>query len=178
MNQLVQYDNYFINLTSRRLTFRLPNLGDISLLHQHMTYDIATNIGSIPWPYKRDDAVYFINLRRDLVSRLDYVIHNIPQRQFIGLVSLHLNSLKRGEIGYWITDHQRSKSYATEAAQAICDLAALLHCPKVWMSIRSSNYNSINIAKKIGLQFTKECVHHCHDSIATFYIFEKLLDSR
>jgi [ribosomal protein S5]-alanine N-acetyltransferase len=76
-------------------------------------------------------------------------------RSFAGLIELsHLSAVDQcAELGYWIAPGQRGRGYATEAAQAMCDLGfRTMRLHRIEARAFARNRASIHVLEKAGFQ--------------------------
>ena len=111
-------------LVTERLVLRKPHETDAADLASLANNPrIAAMLTRMPHPYGLAEAHQFLDLAAARRSGCVYSVTLAATGQFIGCAGLE-NSRGNGlEIGYWIGQPFWGKGYATEAAQALVDVA-------------------------------------------------------
>lgn len=120
--------------------------------------EISDNTLMIPYPYKREDALWFLNFskaKQGQGPRLDWAIRN-EEEQLIGMISFH-GDHKRGthrdEVGYWLAKPYWGKGIMTKTLKKFCEMGfneygyVRLEAP-----IFAFNKASQRVAEKCGFQ--------------------------
>lgn len=139
---------------TERLVLRQPTRDDAQALAR-LANDagIAENVATLPNPYTLSDALSFIDNTEVTTSRVNFGIY-LKDGTFIGTAGLMAREGERLSLGYWIGRPYWNKGYATEAAQAMVDLAfERLDAPHVAGSARVTNSASRRVLEKSGFQW-------------------------
>lgn len=111
---------------------------------------IVRNLAMAPWPYTLEDAQKFIQIDRPVATPNFMVMrrtHAAPE--LIGSCGL----LERNgciEIGYWIARKHWGLGYATEAANAILQIALALGHTQIHAGYFADNPASGHVLRKLG----------------------------
>lgn len=93
-----------------------------------------------------------------------YALVHKKDQCFIGYAGLLLQLIdgeKKVELGYRLMPNYWGQGFATEAALAVCNYAFdTLHLEELISIIESKNVRSVNLAKRIGMQYWKSAVFH------------------
>ncbi len=121
--------------------------------------DIHIGVPIIPYPYKIEDAMAFIELAtQKYISREEFSLGvHLQSKELIGMCSLHdIDSInKRAEIGYWIGKKYWGKGHAKDAIRLILGFGfGSLDLNKVYAKVLSHNERSSRLLSSLG--FTKE----------------------
>jgi RimJ/RimL family protein N-acetyltransferase len=144
-------------LETPRLVLRRPIRADavrMATLANDAT--VAENLSILPHPYGLEDAFAYIDNVEINLSRINLGIYLAGEADggFIGTVSLMPRDGERFVVGYWIGRPYWGKGYATEAVQAIVDLAfGRLEVDAVAATTRVTNGASRQVLEKCGFQF-------------------------
>lgn len=140
-----------------RLILTKPTRADAEVLAE-LANDvaIAENLATLPHPYSVADALAFIDNTMVTTQRVNFGIYLKGETpRLIGTVGLMPRDGERYVIGYWVGRPYWGSGYATEAAQALVDLAFdRFEAPAVAGSCRVTNSASRRILEKCGFQYT------------------------
>lgn len=116
---------------------------------------VAENLSILPHPYGLDDAHAYIDNTEVSTTRINLGVYLRDAADgFIGTASLMPRDGERFVVGYWIGRPHWGKGYATEAVQAIVDLAFdRLAVEAVAATARVTNGASRRVLEKCGFQF-------------------------
>ena len=115
---------------------------------------VVRNLARVPWPYSLGDAESFLALPQ-LAHRPRFLIFLRDTAELVGGIGLNGQSAAEAELGYWIVRHHWGKGIATEAGQAVVDLAdASLRLPRLIASHAVDNPASGSVLGKIGFRPT------------------------
>ena len=123
---------------------------------------IARNLSQLPWPYAQSDALSFlINVHgQGIPEFLIFTRHGEPQ--LVGAVGLHCdpeNSTGAPELGYWIAEQHWGQGYATEAADAVVQIARwTLKLKSLKSGYFTDNPASGRVLQKLGFRLTGKVV--------------------
>ena len=145
-----------LTLETPRLVLRRPTRVDAPRMAE-LANDaaIAENLSILPHPYGLDDAHAYIDNIEVSLRRINLGIYlKDGTEEFLGTVSLMPRDGERFVVGYWIGRPHWGKGYATEAVQAIVDLAfGRLGVDAVAATARVTNGSSRRVLEKCGFQF-------------------------
>jgi len=143
-------------LETPRLILRRPTRIDAPRLAE-LADDpgVAENLSTLPNPYTLDDALAYIDNTEISAARVNLGVYVKGEADgFIGTVSLMPRDGERFVVGYWIGRPFWGRGYATEATQAIVDLAfGPLGVDAVAATSRVTNGASRRVLEKCGFQF-------------------------
>lgn len=142
-------------LVTGRLVLRKPHETDAAdLASLANNARIAAMLTRMPHPYGLAEAHQFLDHAAARRTGCVYSVTLAATGQFIGCAGLE-NSRGNGlEIGYWIGQPFWGKGYATEAAQALVDVAFRnTEIDELRASCRVSNAASRRVIHKCGFQF-------------------------
>lgn len=117
---------------------------------------IVRNLASVPWPYRLADAETFLATER----RPDEPVMLITRRtagapEIIGTIGLGRRPNGEVEFGYWIARRHWGRGYATEAAQAMVEIARdALRLPRLHAGHFLDNPASGRVLEKVGFRPT------------------------
>ncbi len=111
-------------LSTKRLMLRLPTLSDLSDIVQHANNPkIADATATLPYPYHKNDAVFWINMAEEGFKNKEIYIFGIEHREvgeLIGGIGLHVNATHRqAELGYWLSEKYWNQGLMTEAIASV-----------------------------------------------------------
>lgn len=145
-----------LSLETVRLVLRRPTRDDAARLAE-LANDagIAENLSTLPHPYGVDDALAYIDNTEVSAMRINLGIYLKGEADgFVGTVSLMPRDGERFVVGYWVGRPFWGKGYATEAVQAMIDLAfGRLGVDAVAATARVTNGTSRRVLEKCGFQF-------------------------
>jgi [ribosomal protein S5]-alanine N-acetyltransferase len=106
----------------------------------------------IPFPYTKNDAEFFINLKKDedpvMVFGIEY------DKQFAGVISLIAQKdvyRKSAEIGYWLGEPFWNKGIITVAVKLITDYGfSQLNLIRIFAGVFEYNLPSMKVLEKNG----------------------------
>ena len=111
-------------LTTNRLILRLPTLADTLDIVKHANNPkIADATATLPYPYHKDDAIFWINMAEEGFENKAIYIFGIEHQaigKLIGGIGLHLNTTHRqAELGYWLSEMYWNQGLMTEAIASV-----------------------------------------------------------
>lgn len=147
------------SLFTARLCLTPPRAADAEALAALANNrNVAANLSSMPYPYARADALEWIGRVATATgpARAFLVRLGDPNGTVIGGAAVGPEPTAGDtEIGYWIGEPHWGAGYATEAAQAILDLAFSRHrVDEVWAACRMTNEASRRVLVKCGFQWS------------------------
>ena len=116
---------------------------------------IVRNLATAPWPYSLRDAEAFLARPRDPVLPSLLVFertHEAPR--LVGACGLGRTPSGGVELGYWIALPFWGLGYATEAGEALVDIARALRLPRLQACYFLDNPASGRVLEKLGFQPT------------------------
>jgi RimJ/RimL family protein N-acetyltransferase len=141
-------------LVTERLAMRPPHDDDVrDLASLANNRRIAEMLARMPHPYGEDEARAFVAASSRRRGGCVFALSLAETGAFVGCAGL--NSTERGlELGYWIGQPHWAKGYATEAAQALVDLAfRTTRIDALQVSCRVINPASRRVIHKCGFQY-------------------------
>ena len=106
----------------------------------------------IPFPYTKDDAIFFINLTKQEKPQMTFAIEFEDQLcGVVGLVAQQDVYRKTAEIGYWIGEPFWNKGIATSAVGLITDYGFdQLGLLRIYTGVFEYNIGSMKVLEKCG----------------------------
>ncbi|MBD8556842.1 GNAT family N-acetyltransferase [Rhizobium sp. CFBP 8762] len=144
-------------LLSPRLVLRAPHEDDIDALsHLANNANIANMVSRMPHPYTAADAADFVRRTKiGGIGKCVYAITKADNGEFLGCagVESHTDGVT-AELGYWLGERHWNQGYATEAAQALTDMAFRTRDIEfIDARCRVTNVASRRVIQKCGFQF-------------------------
>lgn len=116
---------------------------------------IARNLATVPWPYRVRDAEAFLACPRDpVLPSLLIFERGDGAPQLVGACGLGRRPSGAVELGYWIARSAWGRGLATEAAEALIDIARALGLDRLEGSHFLDNPASGRVLEKLGFQAT------------------------
>lgn len=114
--------------------------------------NIVCNLASAPWPYTDEAARAFASRPQDpLFPAFFLTLPSDDGAKFIGSCGLgDFNG--RPELGYWIARNYWGQGYATEAANAVINIARMLGHAELFCSHFADNPASARVIEKLGFE--------------------------
>lgn len=144
-------------LLSPRLVLRAPHEDDIdALAHLANNANIATMVSRMPHPYTVADAADFVRrTKTGAIGKCVYAITKADNGAFLGCCGIEPHpDGKTAELGYWLGEPHWNRAYATEAAQALTDMAFRTRdIDQIDARCRVMNVASRRVIQKCGFQF-------------------------
>ena len=140
-------------------TFKETDIPSIVSLANN--YEVAKNLGRMPFPYLVKDAEFFLD--KIVTTELTWKISLLDTSEMIGTIGLRpIVKDEVSELGFWYGQEFWGNGYATEAANAVIDLAfkelALL---KIEAGHFLVNEASGHVLKKVGFTQTGTSLRDC-----------------
>lgn len=152
-------------ITTERLILRAPHkedAEDMAALANNI--NVARMLGTMPHPYKRDDAEAFIqHIKQSEGDACVYAVTEADTGRLMGVCGLHEDKTRYEEpfLGYWIGEPFWGKGYATESARAMVDLFfKVTPLSTLLVSARADNEASKKIIRKIGGNYKNKSLVH------------------
>ena len=131
-----------------------------------MSHEIAKYLYEVTYPYKIEDAMYFIKSSYDdfrLLKAITFAIDYKNQSQSFQLLSgtIGIKDIdyvnKKANIGYWIGKQYHGKGIATECIKLVVNYAFdLLDLEEILAYVFPDNNPSIRVLEKNGFVKTSE----------------------
>ncbi|GGD97067.1 N-acetyltransferase [Aureimonas endophytica] len=140
-------------LSTPRLRLRAPLAADLPRIAE-LANDrgVAEMLARVPHPYTLEDAEDFLAIAEGSVV---FAVALAASDEFIGVCGLRPTERARtADLGYWLGRPHWGRGYATEAAQAVVDLAFRqggMDC--VLAGCRAINGRSRRVLEKCGFQY-------------------------
>ena len=143
-------------IETRRLWLRWPRVADaMAIARQAGEKAVADMTARIPSPYSEQQAVVFVLAAREMNADGTGLHLNLTPKgrpnDVIGGISVTRNEDNRAVLGYWLGMEHWGQGLATEAAQAMIDVAfGLTEIPSLHASVVPVNVASRRVLKKCG----------------------------
>ena len=112
---------------------------------------IVTNLAVVPWPYSLRDAEAFLAKPRDPVLPSLLIFERTKGApQLVGSCGLGRRPSGAVEMGYWTARPFWSRGFATEACEALVDIARTLGLASLEGSYFLDNPASARVLEKLG----------------------------
>ena len=114
---------------------------------------VVRQLSTAPWPYRAADATAFLAAPKDPVLPSFLILARTADTpQLVGSCGLarRPSGRVRVELGYWIARQHWGQGYATEAGQALVDIAATLGLAELEASYFVDNPASGRVLDKLG----------------------------
>ncbi len=147
-------------LVTERLVLRAPHEEDLdAITNLANNIRIAEMLTRLPHPYTFAHAREFIEgVRTGEIGNCIYAITQAETGIFMGTCAIHHSDEEgRIEIGYWLGEPYWGHGYATEAVQALVDLAfrvSDIEC--LYASFIKGNIASRNVLAKLGFNYVDD----------------------
>ncbi|GEN99363.1 N-acetyltransferase [Novosphingobium sediminis] len=118
---------------------------------------VVRNLARAPWPYRADDARWFVSREAD-PRHPDFLV-TLPGAEgtrIIGCAGIAPGEQGGVELGYWIARDHWGRGYATEAARAVLCIARALGHQRIEASHFLDNPASGRVLRKLGFTPTGE----------------------
>lgn len=118
---------------------------------------VVRNLARAPWPYRAEDARWFVNRAQD-PRHPDFLV-TLPGAdgaRIIGCAGIAPGEDGAVELGYWIARDHWGRGYATEAARAVLSIARALRHGRIEASHFLDNPASGRVLRKLGFTPTGE----------------------
>jgi [ribosomal protein S5]-alanine N-acetyltransferase len=155
----------FPTLETERLLLRKKTYEDVPQIIE-LAGDpmISKTTLSIPNPYQKEDAVYWIDHSNECFEKnsgYDFGIELKETGKFIGGIGFFLKLFDKAEAGYWIGTPYWNKGYCTEALKEIITIGFLeLKLNKIFAHHFKENESSGKVMIKAGMVFEAELKQH------------------
>ena len=117
-------------------------------------FAVVRNLARVPWPYALGDAEAYL-ARPQPADRPRFLIFLRDTAELVGGIGLHDAADAEVELGYWIARAHWGRGFASEAGQAVVDLAdASLRLPRLASYHAVDNPASGRVLAKIGFRPT------------------------
>jgi RimJ/RimL family protein N-acetyltransferase len=114
---------------------------------------IVRNLATAPWPYRMRDAEAFLASPRDPVLPSFLILERTDSApQLVGSCGLGRRASGAVEMGYWIARPFWGRGLATEACEALIDIARTLGLPSLEGSHFIDNPASARVLEKLGFE--------------------------
>ena len=121
-------------------------------------FAVVSKLARAPWPYSQTDAEAFVSAERGPLPNFLIFARTGASPRLIGGVGLD-SSDDGVELGYWIARPYWGLGFATEAGQAVCDIAdASLRLPNLVAGHFADNPASGRVLRKLGFEATGRTV--------------------
>jgi RimJ/RimL family protein N-acetyltransferase len=139
-----------------RIVLRRPRMSDVDAISEYCKdRQISKWISTMPYPYKKKDAVSFV---KDSVkkwkNKTDYIYEIEYEGKLAGTIGLHVKGDDKAELGYWIGKPHWGKGLIPEAAKLLMKEAfKRLNLNKIYARYLEGNEKSERVMQKIGMKY-------------------------
>jgi len=118
-------------------------------------YQLSRYTQNIPHPYKKKNAVWFINhCAEEWKAKKAYIYMITHDGKLVGTIGLNMQNEGVAEIGYWVGIPHWGKGYATEATKLmIKEGFNKLKLHKIYATHHPKNSASGRVMKKAGMKY-------------------------
>ena len=154
----------FPKLSGKLVNLRELSIDDATNIVGLMSHEIAKYLYEVPYPYKIDDALYFIKssyddfrLRKAITFAIDYKLESFQLLSgTIGIKDIDYVN-KKGNIGYWIGKQYQDKGITTECIKLVVNYAFdIMELEEISAHVLPNNNPSIRVLEKNGFVKTAE----------------------
>lgn len=160
-----------MNIETRRLILRKPRKSDWKdILEGAKELDVSKNLELVPYPYKKKDAVWFVNYalknwNKKKQEKFEFFIELKSENKIIGVTAISLQKDKTvATTGSWINKKYWRNGYILEAKIPIIDFVFnKLKLRRLESEAWTKNIASNEMSKKLGykLEGTKRKAKIC-----------------
>ena len=121
---------------------------------------VVRNLAKVPWPYALGDAKAFLARPRPIDDAFLLILsHEAEYPRIVGGIGIAPDA-DGHELGYWLAPEAWGRGYATEAAQAVLDIARYaLGLKRLVSGHFTDNPASGRVLAKLGFRPTGVVVH-------------------
>lgn len=109
---------------------------------------VVRNLARAPWPYRPADAAQFAQLPHD-ASHPRFMVTLPDSGELVGCIGIDPYG-DDIEMGYWIARRHWGQGYATEAGQAVIEMARMIGRKRIVASHYADNPASGKVLRKLG----------------------------
>ncbi|GAB3029489.1 hypothetical protein GCM10027052_01770 [Parafrigoribacterium mesophilum] len=130
---------------------------DEAAIFQYCQDPVFERFLTIPWPYRRDDAEYFV---REFVpqgwadgSELTWALRD-PDGVFLGVIGLRLPT---SDLGFWLGAERRGRGYMPRAVRLLTEWvfsSSVGGVTEVNWACVEGNWSSMSVARSCGFTYT------------------------
>ncbi|MGC8608303.1 MAG: GNAT family N-acetyltransferase [Thermoplasmata archaeon] len=128
---------------------------DIARLANDPSIKRSIGAHSFPYPYTKEDALFFIDSVRSYgneVFKVDFLIkYNGRPAGIIGLSDINMYD-RKAHVGYWIGKEFRNHGIATEALRTVIEYCKNMGLKRIYTSVLDFNYPSMIVLLKNGFR--------------------------
>ena len=143
-------------LKTERLVIKSPEIDDkVELTQLINDYKVVQWLSNMPFPYKLEDAVVFIEQSQEKILKQEIktymIFHN---KNMLGGIELRDFNENSCELGYWLGKKYWGKGFATEAVGRLLELGFdELNLDEIYAAYKVGNEASKKVLEKSGFQF-------------------------
>jgi RimJ/RimL family protein N-acetyltransferase len=160
-----------VTLQTERLTLDAPGAGDAALVFRYCQDPLFEQYMTLPWPYRRSDADYFVTelvplgwhhekeftwaLRRRAGGG-ELLGGELPGSELLGVIGSRVQP-EHGvvDVGYWLGAPHRGRGFMAEATRAVVAwLFDARRAERVLWECVEGNVASAAVARACGFRFT------------------------
>jgi len=128
---------------------------DIAELANYRSLVRSIGSHSFPYPYTREDAIFFIESQRSYgneIFRIDFLIKfDGKPAGVIGLSEMNRTD-SNAHVGYWVGKRFRGRGIATEALRLVVNYSADIKIHRLYTSVIEFNYPSMVVLMRNGFR--------------------------
>ncbi len=115
-------------------------------------FAVSGKLARVPWPYRPEDAEAYLAADRGLLPNFLIFARTHGAPRLVGGIALDETG-KGVELGYWIARAYWGLGFATEAGQAVVDIAdKALRLPRLIAGHFADNPASARVLRKLGFE--------------------------
>jgi RimJ/RimL family protein N-acetyltransferase len=148
-------------LSSERLLLDQPTAADIPLITEYCQDALFERFMTLPWPYERKHAEYFVN---ELVpngwatdAEYTWAVREAAGGELLGVIGARTTAR---DLGYWLGTPHREQGYMTEAVSCVVTWLFGLGWNLLSWECVEGNRASASVARKNGFRFTGTAPSH------------------
>jgi len=149
-----------VTLASERVVLDSPMPDDVDDITRHCQDPLFERYLTVPWPYRRADADYFVNEHVPAGwatgRELTWAIRTERGGPLLGVIGLRVET---SDIGFWMGAEHRGLGHMSEALRLVADWTFDTGCAGIreigWECL-VGNTASASVARRCGFRFTGE----------------------
>lgn len=144
-----------VRLSTPRLVLDAPGRDDVQLITQYCQDPRFEAWMTLPWPYRREHAEYFVEnvvpAGWENDTEYTWALRDADGAPLKGVIGWRRGGL---DLGYWLGAPHRGNGYMAEAVGAVCDWLFEQGQELVRWEAIVPNVDSLAVARRAGFTFT------------------------
>jgi RimJ/RimL family protein N-acetyltransferase len=142
-----------VELRTSRLVLDQPGRDDIDLVTEYCQDPVFEAFMTLPWPYHRGDAEYFVEefVPDGWARDIEYTWAIRTGGDFLGVIGVRVAT---GMVGFWLGAPHRGHGYMPEALNAVADWMFARGAEQLRWECVVGNTASASVARQVGFTYT------------------------